>query len=300
MKKTAIMIDGGFFMKRLNYYLRKHFPDTELTGAQIKDVVWSLVKHHLEVKHGNHSFQRPCELFRIYYYDCPPLEQQLKKPLPVKKKIHGEDRVVLEDFNTKKHPPYMLIKDLHSELRKNRKTALRLGELRPNPDNHWNLHPKTLTALIKGEKAWSDLTNNDFIHTFRQKEVDIKLGMDITILSHEKLVDSIVLIAGDSDFVPAAKHARIKGVDFILDALNASIPDSLNEHIDGLQNSDLIMSLEQVCKKQPINLSENYIARKQARQDRRERAKVGQKRSSPRDPSSTRKRSSAKSQPSSK
>ncbi|WP_250394640.1 NYN domain-containing protein [Escherichia coli] len=40
--------------------------------------------------------------------------------------------------------------------------------------------------------------------------------MDITTLAYEKLVDVIVLVAGDSDFVPAAKHARIKGIDFIL------------------------------------------------------------------------------------
>ncbi len=265
------MIDGGFFMKRLNYYLRKHFPDTELNGAQIKDVIWSLVRHHLEVRHGNHSFQRPCELFRIYYYDCPPLELQLKRPIAIRKNIGGEEREVFEDFNTKKHPPYMLIKDLHSELRKNRKTALRLGELRPNSDGHWGINPKVLKDLLQGKKTWSELTNDDFVHTFRQKEVDIKLGMDITILSHEKLVDSIVLIAGDSDFVPAAKHARIKGVDFILDALHASIPESLNEHIDGLQNSDLIMSLEQVCKKAPVNLSEGYIAKKKERREKRER-----------------------------
>ncbi|EPQ5795730.1 NYN domain-containing protein, partial [Escherichia coli] len=29
--------------------------------------------------------------------------------------------------------------------------------------------------------------------------------MDITTLAYEKLVDVIVLVAGDSDFVPAAK-----------------------------------------------------------------------------------------------
>ncbi|EIO86113.1 NYN domain-containing protein [Escherichia coli] len=32
--------------------------------------------------------------------------------------------------------------------------------------------------------------------------------MDITTLAYEKLVDVIVLVAGDSDFVPAAKLNR--------------------------------------------------------------------------------------------
>ncbi|WGL97948.1 NYN domain-containing protein [Arsenophonus sp. aPb] len=30
------------------------------------------------------------------------------------------------------------------------------------------------------------------------------------MLAYEKLVDVIILVAGDSDFVPAAKHARKK------------------------------------------------------------------------------------------
>ena len=50
----------------------------------------------------------------------------------------------------------------------------------------------------------------------------------------KKQVDKIVLIAGDSDFVPAAKFARREGIDFVLDAMGASIKPELSEHIDGL------------------------------------------------------------------
>ena len=48
---------------------------------------------------------------------------------------------------------------------------------------------------------------------------------------------SIVLIAGDSDFVPAAKLARREGIDFILDPMWNPIHPSLNEHIDGLRST---------------------------------------------------------------
>ena len=51
----------------------------------------------------------------------------------------------------------------------------------------------------------------------------------------KKQVEQIILIAGDSDFVPAAKHARREGIDFILDPMWHTIKSSLNEHIDGLQ-----------------------------------------------------------------
>lgn len=43
------------------------------------------------------------------------------------------------------------------------------------------------------------------------------------------------MISGDSDFVPAAKHARRSGIDFILDPMWAPITDSLSEHIDGVR-----------------------------------------------------------------
>ena len=55
-------------------------------------------------------------------------------------------------------------------------------------------------------------------------------------LSYKKLVDRIVLIAGDSDFVPAAKIARREGIDFVLNPLKQKIKDDLFEHIDGLYN----------------------------------------------------------------
>lgn len=48
-------------------------------------------------------------------------------------------------------------------------------------------------------------------------------------------VDQIILISGDSDFVPAAKQARREGIDFILDPMGAPIKEDLFEHIDGIR-----------------------------------------------------------------
>jgi uncharacterized LabA/DUF88 family protein len=55
-------------------------------------------------------------------------------------------------------------------------------------------------------------------------------------MAFKKQVDQIILVAGDSDFVPAAKLARREGIDFILDPMWASIRDDLHEHIDGLRS----------------------------------------------------------------
>ena len=55
-------------------------------------------------------------------------------------------------------------------------------------------------------------------------------------MAYKKQVNQIVLIAGDSDFIPAAKLARREGIDFVLDPLGQHIKDELNEHIDGIRS----------------------------------------------------------------
>lgn len=64
----------------------------------------------------------------------------------------------------------------------------------------------------------------------------MKIGLDIASLAYKQQVDQIVLVAGDADFVPAAKLARREGIDFILDPLWSSVSADLHEHIDGLQS----------------------------------------------------------------
>ncbi len=39
----------------------------------------------------------------------------------------------------------------------------------------------------------------------RQKGVDMRIGLDIASMTLKRQVDTIVLVTGDSDFVPAAK-----------------------------------------------------------------------------------------------
>ena len=62
----------------------------------------------------------------------------------------------------------------------------------------------------------------------------MKIGVDIASLAYKQQVDKIVLISGDSDFVPAAKLARREGIDFVLDPMWIDIKPALFEHIDGI------------------------------------------------------------------
>jgi uncharacterized LabA/DUF88 family protein len=65
----------------------------------------------------------------------------------------------------------------------------------------------------------------------------MRVGLDIAAMAFKRQVKQIVLVAGDSDFVPAAKLARREGIDFILDPMWAPIRDDLHEHIDGLRST---------------------------------------------------------------
>ena len=63
----------------------------------------------------------------------------------------------------------------------------------------------------------------------------MRIAVDISSLAFKKQVDRIILISGDSDFVPASKQARREGIDFILDPMRSPIKNDLYEHIDGMR-----------------------------------------------------------------
>lgn len=230
MKKTAILVDGGFFVRRF----RSVYPDVNSHDpALVADRLVKMCHGHLyppprRVGRQNPAApqqQRPqAELYRIYVYDCPPLEKRLHTPLAKRA------------FNLATQPEAVFRKALHAELRKQRKVALRLGRL-DEKNGSWTLRPKVLEDLIKGRRVWADLTDDDFYYYARQKIVDMKIGLDIAVLAEKRLVDQIVLVAGDSDFVPAAKHARREGIDFLLDPMWNPIAPDLHEHIDGLRST---------------------------------------------------------------
>ncbi len=70
-----------------------------------------------------------------------------------------------------------------------------------------------------------------------QKGVDMRMGLDIAALAFKRLVKRIVMVAGDSDFVPAAKLARREGIDVVLDPMWHRAGDDLYEHVDGLKST---------------------------------------------------------------
>ena len=123
--------------------------------------------------------------------------------------------------------------DFFDAMASKRKVALRFGEILESSSSYV-LKPEVLKKLFRKEITVDQITESDIHLEIAQKGVDMRIGLDIASLAQKRLVDQIVLIAGDSDFVPAAKHARREGIDFILDPMWQPIKPSLKEHIDGL------------------------------------------------------------------
>ncbi|MGN1158220.1 MAG: NYN domain-containing protein [Agathobacter sp.] len=211
--KTAILVDGGFYRRRA------YVAYGDKTPAERADELYEYCKRHLKM-HGEKS-----ELYRIFYYDCPPMATQVYHPLTKK------------NVNFAKSATYAWSTDFFDELKKKRKVALRMGEL-SEQHAHYSLKSNVLNKLLRGEISTADLKESDFLFNVDQKGVDMRIGLDIASLSYKKQVDQIVLISGDSDFVSAAKLARREGIDFILDALHTNIKPNLFEHIDGLRTCD--------------------------------------------------------------
>lgn len=221
---TAIMIDGAYFLKRLTHTFPNH---GSRDPGRVAETVFSMALAHLE-----HAERKPAALYRIYFYDCPPFSKKMHWP------VSGKS----VDFA--KSEQAIFRNQLHQELRKQRKLALRLGELSAHAN--WELKPEALARLRKKDLLWDQLQDSDFQLGLKQKAVDMKIGLDIAALAYKKLVDQIVLIAGDSDFVPAAKLARREGIDFILNPMGQKPPPSLFEHIDGLHSVALRPLVEEI------------------------------------------------------
>jgi uncharacterized LabA/DUF88 family protein len=228
---TAIFVDAGFFLKRC----RTVYPGLSLGDPAI--VARTLHKMCLDHLSQRGEVERR-ELYRIFVYDCPPLAKKAHTPL-------GKTAV---DFS--KSGVALFRSAFHSELKCLRKVALRLGRLQDN--GGWRLKPSVLSHLLKCERRFEDLVDDDFEYDVRQKGTDMRIGVDIASVAYKRQADQIILVAGDADFVPAAKLARREGIDFVLDPMWSKIANDLFEHIDGLRSTSPEPKRIRTSAKEPV------------------------------------------------
>ena len=216
-RTVAIFVDAGFFIRNFTKLADPHMTEDP---KRLAKSMWHYWIRHVDRKNGE-------ELYRIYFYDCPPLSHKVHHPITQE----------LIDFSKSDITKYK--NALHDALIHQPYVACRMGKL-STLKNQWGFirsdEKHNFKKLIRGEVDINDIDPANVSLRPIQKGVDIKLGIDIASVVLKKLANKIVLISGDSDFVPAAKLARVEGAHFILDAMGRNVKGDLAEHIDGLKS----------------------------------------------------------------
>lgn len=98
------------------------------------------------------------------------------------------------------------------------------------------LRADVMRDVCVGRRDVASPANDDLELRIEQKGVDTRIGIDIAHLAYKRLIDQMILVSGDSDFVSAAELARREGLDFILDLMGAHTAAVLREHVDGVKS----------------------------------------------------------------
>lgn len=124
---------------------------------------------------------------RFLYYDCAPFVGKAKLP------VSGDEH---EFTGSDAWLKTLAGKDLF---------AVRRGVLKFR-----GFKPKKIPIASR------PLKDSDFAPDFEQKGVDMRIGLDIANHASMRSVDRVILVSGDTDCIPAMKHARISGLQIIL------------------------------------------------------------------------------------
>ena len=195
------MIDGWFMRKRI-YRLNAFY----YNGKNIR-------KYCIQ-------FLKPDDsLYRIFYYDTDPLKDKGHNPITKNFINFSKTRVAIDQetlFQSIKGTPHL---------------ALRKGSIIWR-NKQWILNNDIFKELLSKKISIDALEEQDVKPYIEQKAVDMKIGLDIALISIKKLADMLIIITGDADMVPALKLARREGMQVGLDPLGCNIQPQLAEHVD--------------------------------------------------------------------
>jgi len=109
--------------------------------------------------------------------------------------------------------------------------AFRCGQL---SFDGWLIKHSSALSVIRTGRV---LKSNDFEPDLKQMHVDMKIGLDVAWLSSKGIVDRVILVTADSDFVPAMKFARREGVQVVLVTMGHTlVKGELKVHADELRS----------------------------------------------------------------
>jgi uncharacterized LabA/DUF88 family protein len=195
--ETAVMIDGAFIRKKFRSAKR-----ADITALDIQRIIENIFIYTNISPHN----------YRVYFYDCKPCSE--KTSLPISHTAYN--------FETK--PQHAKGIKLIKDIKMLPFFAVREGVL---SFNGWTLKPTCY--------GMNPLTDACFTPNLKQKGVDIKIGLDVAWVSFNRIADNIIMITGDSDFVPVIKTARRSGVFVHLFTLGHNVKKELLENVDVVQ-----------------------------------------------------------------
>lgn len=227
---TAVVIDGAFFLRRFHH----SFPDLDRHDAvAVAAGVVGIAAYHAAAGQGwaptaaarvaVQLRQESTELYRIFFYDCPPITKRVH--LPVSGRALHLGGTAEAKMRT----------DLHHILHTARKVALRQGRLNEQFST-WRAKPDAVKRWVAQPRDFAP-ADEDFELDIVQKGVDMRLGLDVAAMAFKRQVRRIILIAADADFVPAVKLARREGIDVVLDPMGAHAAVDLIQHVDGVRTA---------------------------------------------------------------
>jgi uncharacterized LabA/DUF88 family protein len=173
----------------------------------------------------NAEYFKQSSLYRIFYYDSLPPSPGSKESI----ETHFNPFTQNQELNYE--PKF--IEGSHrfwKELSAMPFFAMRKGTL---SISSWEVSKYKFQQVMEKLKNKTPLEKDDLVKKPRQKQVDMKVGMDVAHVCIKGLVSKIILVAGDSDFAPAAKLARVEGVQVFLDSMgHKNVRDEFLNHVD--------------------------------------------------------------------
>ena len=149
MTKAAILIDGGYFLKRLPVVRR----DVDSTSAEAAaGAVEQLIRGHLNQLNDIQKASNPLSLlYRSFYYDARPYDKKAHTP------------ITNRPIDYARSPQALFRKGFFDALRGRPNLAVRLGEVRKDIDRSWILKAQPQTNLLNGRLTANELTDADFV-----------------------------------------------------------------------------------------------------------------------------------------
>ena len=134
--RIAILIDGGFFLKRLPKLVAPNRCDSP---GKIVACIRHMCRNHIKALTGSTDTRWQQHAYRIFYYDAVPYDGKAHHPIDNRPIDFGKS-----DVARQRH-------ELFDFLRKERKLALRLGKV--NRDHDWTISPALTKKLLRTRQA---------------------------------------------------------------------------------------------------------------------------------------------------